>query len=132
MKITTSPVTVNSDVQTVKTFLSAPKNIELLVKNEGISNFQSTDTECSFKVKGGILIPLVLNSSSNSLINYISGPKAPFKFNLDIHLSENDTITSAYLNFDGDVNPFLKIMVESPLKQLFERMKDELTLQFNS
>ena len=49
-----------------------------------------------------------------------------------MHLNEEETnITEGYIEFDGEVNAFLKMMVEKPLLNLFNYMSHKLTKQFS-
>ena len=61
-----------------------------------------------------------------------SGEKSPFPFRLTIHLTEiEENITEGYIEFDGEVNAFLKMMVEKPLLSLFNYMSHKLSTQFS-
>jgi hypothetical protein len=40
--------------------------------------------------------------------------------------------TEGYIQFDGEVNTFLKLMVERPLTSLFNFMSEKLKEQFSS
>jgi hypothetical protein len=50
----------------------------------------------------------------------------PFPFTLDVHLEENGAGTKARQHFEADLNPFIKMMVESPLKNLFDHIADKM------
>ena len=46
--------------------------------------------------------------------------KVPFTFDLDINLKEEaDNQTEVSMIFNGDINPFMKMMVEKPLRNFF-------------
>ena len=59
----------------------------------------------------------------SNLIKISSFGKVPFTFTLDIHLveKENDTC-EAYMLFEGDINAFMKMMVEKPLSNFFNML----------
>jgi hypothetical protein len=59
-----------------------------------------------------------------------SGEKSPFPFTLTIHIDEVDGKSSGYIAFDGEVNMFLKMMVEKPLTNLFNYMSNKLQKHF--
>ena len=123
MKIESERVKVNASQKEVFDFIKIPKNIESILPSEKVSDFQSDDTSCSFKVQGGITITLVIdNLQPNSLIQMISGEKSPFPFKLDIHIAEIEAETVGFISFDGEVNSFLKMMVQKPLTNLFNYM----------
>ena len=53
-------------------------------------DWKSDETSCSFKVQGGIMIPLIqVGLEEPSKIFLKSGPRAPFNFDLTIFLIEN-------------------------------------------
>jgi len=52
--------------------------------------------------------------------------KVPFTFNLDILLEQQDAEqTKAQMIFKGDINPFMKMMVEKPLRNFFNMLIDK-------
>ncbi len=127
MKIDSTQVTVQADVQTVYAFLLNMENLIHILPKDNISDFQADATSCSFKVQGGFIIPLTqVSSTEYTEIKMKSGEKAPFAFNLTIHLKENGDSTDGYIAFDGEVNMFLKMMVEKPLTNLFNYMSTKL------
>lgn len=132
MKLTTEPSNVNASAQTVFEFLSEAKNIEVLLPTDKISDFRYDEKGCSFKAQGGIVIPLLyLSKSPNSKIEMKSGEKAPFSYTLSIIIKENsDNSCQGHIEFEADINMFLKMMVEKPLKSLFDVMTSNLQKHF--
>jgi len=49
---------------------------------------------------------------------------------LTIHLTQKESETEGYIHFDGEVNMFLKMMVEKPLTNLFNYMTNKLKEHF--
>ena len=41
-------------------------------------------------------------------------------------MSETDGVTKAKQEFNADLNPFIKMMVEKPLKNLFDHIADRM------
>jgi carbon monoxide dehydrogenase subunit G len=126
-KITSQTVSVNAPIQSIFDFLSDLNNYNQLLPADNISNFSATTDSCQFKVQNAYQIGLdkhsvaapntiVLNSSENS----------PIKFQLTIFISEDGGTTSTYLDCDAELNPILKMMVEKPLKNLFDYMANRL------
>ena len=67
-------------------------------------------------------------STPNSLIYLDSFGKTPIKFSLNIYIAEKTSTSSeAYLAFDGDVNPFMKLMLGKPLTEFFNYLIHQLT-----
>lgn len=131
MTIKANTVIVNTTQQETFDFLKDSNNIIHLLPQDKVSDFQSTDTECSFKVQGGVTISLLQDGSDGSDILYMkSGKKSPFPFRLSIVMKDLGAQTEGYIQFDGEVNAFLKMMVERPLTALFNHMSTQLKERF--
>ncbi|MDX1652940.1 MAG: hypothetical protein R3277_10640 [Brumimicrobium sp.] len=132
MKIESNKVTVNASVDEVFNFLSNAENIEILLPKAEVKEFKGSNDECSFKVQGGITISLLQSELiPNKKISMKSGEKSPFPFTLDIIMNDQDGDTEGYISFEGDVNPFLKMMVKNPLTNLFNHMSNSLSEHFS-
>ena len=78
-------------------------------------------------MQGGITISLVQDGMEGSDKLFLkSGEKSPFPFRLTINLTEIEPGTEGNIHFDGEVNMFLKMMVEKPLGNLFNYMSKKL------
>lgn len=129
LKTDSSPV--NASSQKVFEFLSEAKNIEYLLPTDKISDFQSDENGCSFKAQGGILIPLIYASKEPyTKIVMESGDKAPFSYTLSIILKETGSTCEGHIEFEANINMFMKMMVEKPLSNLFGVMTKNLQKQF--
>ena len=123
---------VNRPINEVFEFLTDMNNFENLLPQDKISNWKSDNDQCSFKVQGTTSISFVKESSeSPNRINIISGESSPFKFDLVIHLNEEDGKTVGHQIFNADINMFMKMMVESPLTHLINTMVDRLETTLN-
>lgn len=131
MKIKSETAKVGAPVHIVFDFLTNAANIEHLLPADKISDFKSDETGCHFKVQGGFVISLLyVEAVEHSRIDMKSGEKAPFNYTLSIHLKEEGELTHGHIEFDGDVNMFLKMMVEKPLIGLFNYMSRKLQEQY--
>ena len=132
MKITGPKTTINASAEMVFDFLTKPANIELLLPEDKISDFKSDSEGCSFKAQGGITIPLVMRKKEEpTKVVMDDDGKGPFSYELEINIKpENEKTCSGYLEFDGDVNMFMKLLVEKPLTNLFEEMTKKLQEHF--
>ena len=127
--IESDKVIVNAQRKEVFEFIADFNNIIQLLPQDKISDWQSTNDDCSFKIQNAAVIPLVKSSVDEfSKINIVSGEKAPFPFTLVVHLNEKGEGTEAFLIFEGDINPFLKMMVVKPLTNLFNYMANKLKI----
>ncbi|MCE2711362.1 MAG: hypothetical protein LW688_02345 [Cryomorphaceae bacterium] len=132
MQLTSEKVTVPAKQTSVQSFLKDCRNMVHLLPQDQISDFKATETECSFKVQGGITISLVQEESEETDKLFMrSGEKSPFPFQLIIHTLDQGSSTEGYIEFQGDVNVFIKMMVEKPLSALFNIMSGKLRDYFS-
>lgn len=120
---------VNYPIERVFEFLADFNNFESLLPKDRIENWQATADECSFRIKGMADIGMrITDRQSPERILVESHGKVPFSFTLDIGLVALDAnSTEAGMVFNGDINPFMKMMVEKPLTNFFNMLVDELT-----
>ena len=131
MKIISETASIQAPIVVVFEFLSQAHNIEPLLPEDKISDFHAHQDGCTFKVQGGFLISLLyVHKEFPTRIEMKSGEKAPFKYSLTVHLEEDGDKTNGHLEVIGDVNMFLKMMVEKPLIGLFNHMSNKLQEQF--
>jgi hypothetical protein len=127
-KIESKHVEISKSSQFVFDFVNDFNNIKELLPQDKISDWRSDFDSCSFKIQNAAIIPLVKkNADAPATINIVSGEKTPFPFTLVITFKALETDkTEAFLNFDGEINAFLKMMVVKPLTNLFDYMSTEL------
>ena len=131
MKINSQTVIVSAPQQTVFDFLKDANNLIHLLPQDKISDFKATKEACSFKVQGGVMISLVHDGEQGMDKLFMkSGEKSPFPFRLTIHTENKGDQTQGRIDFDGEVNMFLKMMVEKPLTNLFNYMSEKLQARF--
>lgn len=132
MKIESEKTKIQASTEEVFNFLANAENIEKLLPKNDVKDFKGTETECSFKVQGGITISLLQEELKPfHEIHMKSGEKSPFPFELVIHLSSlEEKSTEGYIAFDGEVNAFLSMMVKKPLTNLFNYMSNKLETVF--
>lgn len=133
-KIESKKVQVAAPSHTVFEFLSDFSHFEKLLPADKVSKVTIAEKVISFQINGLATIGMRLESSqSPNLLHIVSEGKNPFDFTLDIHLNEiNASTTEAYLVFDGNMNPFLKMMVEKPLGQFFNQLADRLSDRYQA
>jgi carbon monoxide dehydrogenase subunit G len=131
MIITSEKVQVQANSETIFKFLKDSNNIHELLPKENISDWNADTNTCSFKVQGGVIISLIQDGDEPfSKVFMKSGEKSPFPFKLTIHIENQNDDSVGYIEFDGEVNMFLKMMVEKPLTNLFNYMSNKLKEQF--
>jgi len=129
LKIETNHQLINAAPEIVFNFLSNMSNFEKLLPKDKIEDWEATNETCTFKIKNMGTIQLKrVASTPNSLIYLDSFGKTPIKFSLNIYIAEKTSTSSeAYLAFDGDVNPFMKLMLGKPLTEFFNYLIHQLT-----
>ena len=126
-KIESKEVRVSAPISKCYNFLLDLNNYELLLPKDKVSHWESTEKECSFKIQHTYKLSLIYKSSTpESSVLVVSGPDSPFKFELNINLEEIEGQTKAQLVCNADINPFLKMMVQKPLNNLFDYMAERL------
>ncbi len=127
--IESKKVTIAKPAQELYSFLQDMNNFEQLLPQGRISEWKSDGVSCSFKVQGAATIGLALDGGNEpELLKLKATERSPFPFTLDVHLKEADGITTAWQVFNADLNPFIKVMVEKPLKNLFDHIADRMAV----
>lgn len=92
-----------------------------------IEKWESDEDQCEFTIKGMARIGLKkVGSEAPNKIQIETFGKVPFNFTLDILLNElAEKETEAHIHFEGDINPFMKLMVEKPLTNFFNMLVDK-------
>ena len=126
-KLESDKVEINSSAQNVFAFLSNFNNFQKLMP-EQVTNWTSTEEECSFTISGMATIGMkIIEKKPNSEIKIVSNGKVPFKFDLNVLLSEaGENKSIGQLVFTAELNPMLKMMVEKPLGNFFNLLAKKL------
>ncbi|MDG1429848.1 MAG: hypothetical protein P8M19_06240 [Crocinitomicaceae bacterium] len=131
MILDSNKVTVPASQQEIFDFLKDANNLYQILPQDSISDFKATTDDCSFKVQGGVTISLIHDGEEGiDKIFMKSGAKSPFPFKLTIETNPEGDSTVGFIHFDGEVNMFLKMMVEKPLTNLFNYMTNKLKEHF--
>jgi len=128
-KLESEKVDISNSAQNVFNFLTDFNNFQKLMPPQ-VTNWQSSTDECSFVINGMATIGMkIIEKNPHSLITISSNGKVPFEFKLFIVITEKDSANCVgQINFESDLNPMLKMMVEKPLGNFFnllaQKMKD--------
>jgi carbon monoxide dehydrogenase subunit G len=126
-RIESKHVEIAKPAQELYAFLQDMNNFHQLLPQERISDWKSDGTSCSFKVQGAATIGLQLDGgTAPSHVRLKATERSPFPFTLDVHLDQQNGVTKAYQEFNADLNPFIKMMVEKPLQNLFDHIADRM------
>lgn len=132
MKFETDKVTVNASQAEVFSFLTDLNNFEQLMPSSA-TGWQSTKETCAFKLGGMASIGLAIKQTMpENRIDLKSHGEVMFPFEMSIFINKiSDTETETYLTFDGDINPFMKMMVEKPIKEFFGYLVHKVQKHFD-
>lgn len=132
-KIESKKVAVNASAQAVFDYVNDVNNFQHLLPPERIENWQSDTDSCRFKIKN--VSEIGFRKKTSDAPHYLqleSDESAPFPFTLNIHIESNgENACHAYQIIEADINPFLKMMVEKPLTNLFDFIADRLSEVFS-
>lgn len=132
MKINTQQQVVKASQQVVYDFLMDMNNFETLFPQDKIKDWQATEDSCMCEVKGMGKIGLKRVASTPHSLIYLDSTKTPFKFTLNLFVeAAEENQSKAHLEFDAEINPFMKMMVEKPLTEFFNNLVMQLVRKFN-
>lgn len=114
-RIESDTVTVHKPASEVYNLLSNFNNYQKLMP-EQVTNWQSTEDECSFTIAGMASLGMkIVEKNPNNSIKVARNGKAPFDFKLECLIADNQQQCEVQLAFDADLNPMLKMMAVKPL-----------------
>ncbi len=130
--IESKKVTVKASREDVFNFVKDLRNLHELLPKDNISDWQGEESHCSFKVTGGYKVGLKHQQlDSPSHIQLTSDEDSPIDFDLDIRFDDVEGGTQAGLISNLKVNAFMRMMVEKPLKNLFDFIADRLEKKYS-
>lgn len=118
-----------SSVKDLFDFLSDFKNFASILPEDKVENFQYTGDSCSFTIRGitALTINLISKTPYNS-IKFQSAGLAKFNFILEAKfIGEAEKTGECQIELFADMNPFIKVMAEKPLKGLVDTMVTRLS-----
>lgn len=123
MKIETQHQNVNANQEEVFNFLMDMRNFEELFPKDKIKNWEAKEDACSCELKSMGRIGLKrVAATPHTLIYLDSHGKTPLKFHLNIFIEGEGNTSVVHLEFDGEINPFMKMMIEKPLTDFFDKL----------
>jgi carbon monoxide dehydrogenase subunit G len=122
-----SQITVQKSQAEVFNFLSDYNNFGKLMP-EQVTNWSSTQDECSFTIQGMASLQMkIIERRASDLISMESYGKTPIKFTLYVTLEAiSETSCTALVSIDADINPMLKMMLDKPLSNLVEKLATKI------
>lgn len=134
LAIETPTVALAAEPAQVWAYLADIAHLEDLLPPDQCKDFRTEDGACRFRIQGGIDIVLAITESvAPTHLRFSSQKGTPIRFHLDVRLAPSATLpghTEATLHGEADVNPFMRMMVEAPLRSLFASVSTALQRQF--
>lgn len=118
-------IILNKPVAEVVELMKDPKNYEQLMP-EGLQKFETVADGFKFALKGMPEIALKLGDiNENKAV--LKSASSSLDFELTTELKAiSDTQTEAQMFFEGKFNPFIKMMVEKPLKNFMDALTTKI------
>lgn len=118
-------IIVNKSSVELKEMLNRPKDYQNLMP-ENLQKFETTENGFKFSLSGMPEIGLIIEEvSSNQVV--LKSDSANLQFALKGLLSPiSEQKTEVQLVFEGKFNPFIKMMVEKPLKNFIDQLTNKI------
>lgn len=129
--IESKKVELQSNQQEVFDFVSDLTNLKELLPQDKISEWHGEKDRCSFKVAGAYKVGLKHKTLEAPGRILLESDDSPIDFDLDISINDLGGKTEASMVSDLKVNAFMKMMVEKPLKNLFDYIADQLQARYS-
>lgn len=132
MMIESPVITCGQTSEFLHSYISEPSNLEALLPTEHVQSFEAEGDGCTFKVTGGFDIVLKrTDGEPPRVVRYVSQKGTPIRFTLDVIIEAVGEATSTVqIQCDADLNPFMKMMAEKPLQNIFQGMAEAAERSF--
>lgn len=118
-------IVVNKSVAELVEMLKNPKDYEHLMP-EGLQKFEASENGFKFGLKGMPEIALKIDEVSAQQV-VLKSASSSLDFALKGQMNAlNDQQTKVQLLFEGQFNPFIKMMVEKPLQNFINTLTDKI------
>ena len=118
---------INQSAETVFSFFSDFRNIEKILPEGKIENFEASADHCSFYLVGISQLHLkIMEKTEFEKITYQSENNS-YQIALEIHLKKIDTNrTYCHLEMSAEFPKIIKMMAEKPLKSVLNKMAEKI------
>ena len=126
METFTSPeVIINKSAENFFIKIGNLNNLKDIMPSS-IKNFESTETTCSFKMKGmpSLNLELAEKTPFSKISLTAKGSQVPFS--LDCFITEKGEQCQVSLEINAELNMMMKIMVEKPLTQFLDLIASKM------
>ncbi len=125
--IESKKVQLSCTPETAYNYVTDLNNFSELLPLERITDFKASEDSCSFKAQGSFNIGLKKGETTpHSKVILEATDNSAIKFNLEVYIDEKEGGCEVYQICNAQLNPFLKMMVEKPLNNLFDYIADRM------
>jgi len=127
MQLESPTVTVNKSANQLFDFLTDVKNFETIMP-ENTDTFETSEDAFTFALKGmpKIKLKLDIQERPNKIVLASASDKFPFTLSGNI-LSVDSNTSSIALQFKGDFNPMMAMMIKNPLQKFINTLAENLS-----
>jgi carbon monoxide dehydrogenase subunit G len=126
MNLESPKVNVAKSAEYLFNALSDVKNFEKLMP-ENIAKFEVIDENCfEFGLKGMPEIKLVKKEAIPNSKIVLGAASSKLPFTLTANLSEANDTTDIQLDFEGDFNPMMAMMIKGPITKFIETLAQNM------
>lgn len=130
-KINIDERVINKPQAEVFNFLADFNNYSALMPSS-VSGWQATADTCKFKFSMAPEISMTV-TERNAPENIVITGSGPMDFTLKVFTkSLSDTSTGVSMVFEAELNMFMKMMIEKPMKEFFEYLAKKVENHFNA
>ena len=119
-------VKVNLSAEMLYVKLSNLNNLKDILPPE-ISDFQSTQDSCSFKMGGMPKITLVIAEKTPFSKIVLQAENSQIPFSLECNISQNGENCKALLEVNAELNMMMRMMLEKPLTNFLNAIAKNLS-----
>lgn len=118
-----------SNLKNLFEFLSDFKNFNSILPHDKVENFEFTENQCSFNIKGVTQMTIhMVGKKPYENILFTSKGLGKFDFQLKVlFIGPSDAPGKCKVDLSGDMNPFILTMAKKPLAQLVNTMSLKLS-----
>lgn len=128
-ELKSEPKIIQVPAEKVHAFFSDMNHLQTIMPPQ-VVEWKSSAEHCSFRISG--LAAIALKAGQHRAVDYIEyngSEKMPFPFRFMILIArENSAASRVTLQFDADMNPMMKMLVEKPLGNFIKLLAEKLPL----
>lgn len=120
-------VNIGKSAEKMYNYLTDFRHFEKLMPSQ-VADWSATENECSFTISGMATIGMkIIEKIPHSKIVVTSNGKVPFDFKMIVNFTDSGADSCVgQVNFEAELNPMMKMMVEKPLGNFFNMLANKM------